>query len=114
MIGIPDRPPPIPASARLADRVWFNEHSARKLRLRPPVEGEYVNEFRQFGMHEEGRRRVIVAKIPAGMAKRHMVDYMRIPFLLFADETVEDTDEVLAPILDKIMKDAAAGQGMPR
>jgi hypothetical protein len=86
--------------------VFFKEHEDRRLRIREPIDWEYQNEFRQFGMHEEARRRVIVARIPAGMAKRYIVDFMRIPFLLFADETVEDTDEVLAPILDKIMKDA--------
>jgi hypothetical protein len=104
---MPDRPPPITAEAVLIDRMWFGEHKGRKLRIRAPIDGEYVAEFRQFGLHEMARRRVIVAAIPERLARRHGVDYMRIPFLLFADETVEDTDEVLAPILDRIMKDAA-------
>lgn len=99
--------PPIPAEARMADRVWFKEHRDRKLRIREPFKEEYLREFRGLGMHSENRRRVIVSRIPAGMAKRHNVDFMRIPFLLFADETVEDTDEILAPILDRIMRDAA-------
>lgn len=106
--------PAIPPTARLMDRIFFKEHPGRRTRLRRPVDWEYQNEFRQFGMHEEERRRVIVARIPAGMAKRHNVDFMRIPFLLFADETVEDADEVLGPILDEMMQDAAAGYGMRR
>ena len=106
--------PTIPAEAKLDDRAFFGQHKDRKFRLREPFPGEYTVEFRQFGMHNEDRRRIIVARIAANMARRHNLDYMRIPFLLFADETVEDTDEVLAPILDKIMRDAAAGMGMKR
>jgi hypothetical protein len=106
--GIPHRGPPIPAAAKLADRVFFKEHEGRKLRIREPIEDEYLAEFRsQFGAHDETRRRVIVAKLPAGVGNRYMVDFMRIPFLLFADETVEDTDEILRPILDRIMREAA-------
>lgn len=112
MLGVPERGPPIPAAARMADRVWFKERPARKLRIREPIEGEYLVEFRGMGMHDETRRRVIVARIPAGVAKRYMVDFMRIPFLLFADETVEDTDEILRPILDEIMRNAAKEQGL--
>ena len=103
MIGsVPD----IPAVAQLADRVFFKEHPTRRMRIRAPFPNEYTVEFRQFGMHEEDRRRIIVSRIPAGMSKRHHVDFMRIPFLLFADETVEDTDEILAPILHQMMLEA--------
>ena len=62
----------------------------------------------------ESRRRVIVSRVDPGMARRHNIDFLRIPFLLFADETVEDTDEMLGPILAEIMRDAAAGYGMMR
>lgn len=112
--GQTDTAPWIPPAARLADRVWFKERPTRRLRLREPVGEEYRNEFRSLGMHEEHRRRIIVSRIAAGLAKRHNVDFMRIPFLLYADETVEDTDEVLGPILAEIMGDAAAGYGMKR
>lgn len=101
-----DLPPPIPAAAKLADRIFFEEHPDRKLRIREPIETEYQVEFRQFGLHELHRRRIIVSRIPAAMAKRHNVDFMRIPFLLFADETVEDRDDILAPILAEIMINA--------
>lgn len=114
MIRRTELPPAIPPEAKLADRLFFGEHRDRKLHLRKPFVGEYTNEFRQFGFHEEDRRRVIVSRIPANQARRHNIDFMRIPFLLFADETVEDTDEVLAPIFDEIMRDAAAGYGMQR
>ena len=106
--------PVIPADAQFADRVFFKEHTDRKLRIREPIGVEYQREFRGFGMHEENRRRVIVSRVAPSMAKRHNIDFMRIPFLLFADETVEDTDEVLRPILDQIMREAAEGYGMKR
>lgn len=98
--------PPIPASAKLADRIFFREHPQRMMRIRLPVETEYLAEFRGFGYHDEHRRRIIVFRIPAGQAKRHNVDFARIPFLMFADETVEDTDEILRPILHEIMMNA--------
>lgn len=106
--------PAIPAAAKLDDRAFFGEHKDRRFRLREPFPGEYTAEFRQFGMHNEDRRRIIVARVAANMARRHNIDFMRIPFLLFADETVEDTDQIIAPILDKIMQDAAEGYGMKR
>lgn len=106
--------PRIPAVARLADQTFFRQHRDRRLRIREPIADEYSREFSGFGMHDERRRRIIVSRLPPGLAKRHMVDFMRIPFLLFADETVEDRDDVLAPILEEIMREAAAGYGMPR
>ena len=42
------------------------------------------------------------------------IKVMRIPYLLFGDETVEDTDEILAPIVDRLMKEAAQQLGMNR
>lgn len=100
--------PPMPTAAKWADRAFFKQHNDRRLRIRAPIDTEYQREFRGFGPHPENRRRVIVARIAAGMAKRHNIDFMRIPFLLFADETVEDRDDILAPILDEIMRDAKA------
>lgn len=114
MPAMTDRPPAIPAAARLADQVFFREHRDRRLRIRAPIGEEYLTEFRGFGMHDKNRRRVIVSRLPVSMARRHMVDFMRIPFLLFADETVEDRDDILAPILDRIMREAASGYGMRR
>ena len=105
--------PEIPAAAKLADRVWFAAHSGRKLRIRPPIGDEYREIFRTFGMHEEGRRRVIVCRLPGWQMRRHNVDFARVAMLLYADETVEDTDEVLAPILDELMREAVAGYEIP-
>lgn len=106
--------PRIPAEAKLADKLFFNLNRDRNLRLRRPIDDEYQREYRQFGLHEERRRRVIVARVPYHMMQRHNIDFIRVPFVMFADETVEDTDAVLAPILDEMMRDAAEGYGMKR
>ena len=98
--------PRIPAAQRLDDSIFFTTHKDRQLRIRAPCEDVYTKEFRGFGPHLKHRRRVIVSRISMRMKARHNVDFMRIPFLLFADETVEDTDETLRPILHKIMLDA--------
>jgi hypothetical protein len=100
-------PPFIPATARMADRIWFKEHPARKMRLRPPIDDEYETEFRGFGMHAKDRRRIIVFRISTGAGRRHNVDFARVAFLLFADETVEDTDEIIGPILGQLMREAS-------
>jgi len=33
---------------------------------------------------------------------------MKIPFLAFSDETIEDRDDILLPIIEEIMLDAYA------
>jgi hypothetical protein len=106
--------PVIPAEAKLDDRIFFRRHADRRLRIREPKGDEYLREFRGFGMHDESRRRVIVSRLAAGQMRRFNIDFLRIPFLLFGDEMVEDRDDVLAPILKEIMMDAASGYGMSR
>lgn len=101
------------------DAQFFADHPDRRLRIREPRDLESEAEFRSLGPHQSHRRRVIVSRVPENrharrMAKATGVDFMRIPFLLFADETVEDTDEVLAPILQEIMQNAAAEYGIGR
>jgi hypothetical protein len=68
-------------------------------------------EFITLGAHERSRRRIIVATVDPRLGMR--VKFMKIPFLLFADETIEDTDAVLLPILDEIMRKAARDYGLP-
>lgn len=114
MQGESDRGPPVPAEAKMADRVFFKEHPERRFHIRLPIGDEYRQEFRQFGLHAEDRRRIIVFRVAAGMAKRHMIDFGRLAFLAFADETIEDTDEIVKPIADQIMADAAKAYGMAR
>lgn len=88
------------------DIMFFLDHPDRHVRIRRPLPAhEHEEEFRALGDHNRDRRRIIVFR---GFGAR----LPRIPFLLAADETVEDTDEVLLPILKELIEDAARSYGM--
>ena len=101
------------------DAQFFADHPTRWAHIRMPggpaiqrdqqravrYLSENELEFRSLGTHDRGRRRIIAYRLPANH-ETHPNHIMKIPFLLFADETVEDTDEVLLPIVDGIMKQA--------
>jgi hypothetical protein len=87
---------------------FFEEHQDRNYHIRLPLTGEFEKEFISLGAHAIDRRRIIVKRLDAAKVAAFGVKYMPIPFLLFADESIEDTDEVLAPIFDGIMREAAA------
>ena len=113
--------PSVKTLARLSqtdqDEAFFAEHMDRLYRIREPVrsdraigETEFEFEFRSLGSHDRARRRVLVhhfARVNPILALARGVRLMRIPFLLFADETVEDRDDVLGPIFHEIMRGAA-------
>lgn len=80
------------------DAQFFEAHPDRQAHIRNPVGSEYEMEFRTLGDHLASRRRILVWRV------HHTKKLMKIPFLAFADESIEDTDEVLLPILDGIMK----------
>ena len=67
-------------------------------------------EFRSLGGHDKNRRRLIRGRVPADnpFYDPDRPQLLKIPFLAFADETIEDTDEILLPILHDIMKRAAS------
>ena len=96
----------------VSDEAFFADHPDRHYRIRLPARGEYRNEFRSLGPHEEGRRRIIVSRVPMGMALRFGIKLMPIPFLAFADEEIADRDDVLGPIFRGIMEQAGADMGM--
>lgn len=101
----------VPAS-QPSDEAFFTEHPDRHYRIRLPVGAEYEAEFRSLGAHEYDRRRIIVSRVPGGLAMMTKVRLMPIPFLAFADETIEDRDDVLGPIFRHIMEQAGADMGM--
>ena len=100
--------------ATLSDDQFFTDHPDRHYRIRHPWPfgrnggGEYNQEFLSLGPHERDRRRIIIKRLEPAKVAMFGIKYMPIPFLLFADESIEDTDAVLAPIFDGIMKNAAA------
>jgi len=108
------------------DAQWFAEHPERYCHIRKPMlelgrnrqravgyMDELEQEFRTLGDHERDRRRIILWRVPSDNRYYNPENpqILKIPFLLFSDETVEDTDEVLRFIVHEIMVDAAKSQG---
>jgi len=100
------------------DGQWFHDHPDRQSHIREPVktlvidkqrgtryEDECRGEFWSLGDHEKDRRRILLWKVPVDNLfydpKKPAI--LKIPFLLFADETVEDRDDILGPIIHEIM-----------
>lgn len=101
-----------PTSIESEDEAFFTDHPDRRYRIRRPRdEGEYQTEFQSLGPHQLDRRRIIVARVPPAL-RYFGVKLMPIPFLAFADETIENRDDVLAPIFKGIMENAGAGMGL--
>lgn len=99
------------AEVMSADEAFFVDHPDRKARIRlPKDETELRREFRSLGPHQYARRRILVARVEPVIALRYGQKLMEIPFLAFADETIEDRDDVLLPILDEIMRNARREQ----
>jgi hypothetical protein len=101
------------------DQQFFTDHPARRARIRLPGREPHRDQqravrflaeqelpFRSLGPHDERRRRIIVYRVPADHPT-HPNHLLKIPYLLFADETVADNDATLLPIVDGLMKDAA-------
>jgi hypothetical protein len=101
------------------DEVFFRQHPDRQARIRLP-EGpkafrdqqraiRYLTEselqFRSLGPHDKSRRRIIAYRTPADHPT-HPNHILKLPILLFADESIEDTDAVLLPEVYKIMTGA--------
>lgn len=101
------------------DAQFFTEHPDRTVRIRLPGkqpyrDGQravrYLDEeelpFRSLGPHDPKRRRIIAYRTPADHPT-HPNTILKIPFLAFADETIEDNDATLLQILAGIMAQAA-------
>lgn len=102
------------------DAQFFVDHPDRRTHIRPPKptlhhdprthEVRYLDEceaeFRSLGLHEKNRRRIILTRVNVMGVPLEDNHVLKIPMLLFADETVEDRDDILLPIIDQIMREA--------
>lgn len=103
------------------DANWFKDHPDRQSHIRLPTRvletdnqraTRYVEECRgefwSLGDHDKDRRRILLWKVPATNPhydpKKPAI--LKIPMLAFADETIEDTDAILLPIIHEIMVNA--------
>ncbi|MFZ3215650.1 MAG: hypothetical protein WA192_06285 [Candidatus Acidiferrales bacterium] len=109
------------------DIQFFTEHRDRYARIREPkmvlakspqravyYRPESEGEFWSLGEHNKDRRRILVWRVPESHPDYDpkSVKILKIPFLLFADETVEDNDATLLPIIHQIISEKAKQLGM--
>lgn len=109
------------------DVAFFADHPDRQARIRLPGRGPAINaqravritdesagEFFSLGEHDKSRRRIIIWRVPRDNPhfNPQRPPLIKIPFLAFADETIEDRDDVLLPIIHQIMQDAARKHGV--
>ena len=100
------------ALARLweqSDSRWFTDHLDRQAHIRNAYRDECKGEFWSLGPHDDNRRRILLWKVPKDNpfynAKKPQV--LKVMFLAYADETIEDRDDILLPILRDIMSTGA-------
>lgn len=103
----------------MTDEQFFAQFPDRQARIRAPLHhieinrqraailgGECEAEFSRLGPHKKERRRIILYRVPRDNPyyDPEKPQILKIPMLLFADETVEDRDDVLLPIIHDLMK----------
>ena len=89
-----------------SDANYFRRWPDRFFHIRNAYKGENAGEFWSLGSHDENRRRIILTRVDYEMKPLPDNKVLKIPFLAFADETIEDDDDVLQPIVRDIMADA--------
>ena len=110
----------------MTDEQFFQIFPDRNYHIRKPVKeitidkqraahfgDECEAEFRTLGPHNRDRRRLLLYRVPRDNPwySPDKPPILKVPFLAFADETIEDRDDILAPILHGIMEDARARGG---
>ena len=91
-----------------SDKNFFKDHPDRQAHIRLPFAGECAGEFFSLGDHQRERRRIILWRVPSDNPyfNKMREPILKIPFLAFADESIEDRDDILLPILNQIMAEA--------
>ena len=104
------------------DEQFFAQHPDRQAHIRLPSFSpardsqravRYLHEceieFRSLGPHQVSRRRIVLYRVPKDnpMFDPKAQQILKIPVLAFADETIEDEDRVLLPMIHRLMMDAA-------
>lgn len=93
-----------------SDKVFFAAHPDRSAHIRLPHLDECRGEFFNLGEHNRARRRILLWRVPRDnpFYEKMRQPILKIPFLSFSDESIEDTDDVLLPIIHTIMTEAKA------
>jgi hypothetical protein len=92
------------------DTRFFATHRGRQARIRMPFGNEAEDDYRQLGPHDPARRRMLVWKVPQdGPFPGRLIS---VPIVAGFDESIEDDDATLLPMLHEIMSDAAKELGI--
>ncbi len=94
-----------------SDKNFFKDHLDRRAHIRLPFQDECAGEFWSLGDHQRTRRRILLCRVGADGRKLPDGKILKIPFLAFSDETIEDRDDVLVPIVQEIMQGALLQHG---
>jgi|HubBroStandDraft_2_1064218.scaffolds.fasta_scaffold00003_79 hypothetical protein len=90
------------------DASFFLAHPDRRSHIRKPFGDEMKGEFWSLGDHEPARRRVILWRVPPGNPAfdpaRPVI--CKLGMLAYADETIEDDDGTLLPVVEELMQEA--------
>jgi hypothetical protein len=109
------------------DEQFFTQHPDRQARIRLPAMQQHIDKqravrwlseqelaFRSLGPHDTKRRRILAYRVPKDNPMYEEacrmaggVPILQIPFLAFADETIEDRDDILLPLIHEVMLNAA-------
>lgn len=90
-----------------SDKNFFKTHPDRLAHIRLPYAEECAGEFWSLGDHQRTRRRILLCRADAQGKRLSDGRIMKIPFLAFADETIEDRDDILLPLVQQIIATAA-------
>lgn len=97
-----------------SDKMFFERHPERQAHIRLPFQGEADGEFFSLGEHNRTQRRMLIWRIPRDSPFYHAEQQpiLKIPFLAFLEETIDDLDDVLLPIIATIMQEQAQAKGV--
>lgn len=95
------------------DAQFFAQWPQRLTLIRAPIGDESRAEFVSLGPHDASRRRIIIYKVPREN-KISPGKILKIPILLFSDESIENNDDILLPMIFDLMKNAANRYGIKR
>lgn len=94
------------------DQAFFADHPTRRTRIRDAIGDEQAAAFQSLGDHDAKRRRIVIWKLPPSMRQHGTPELLKIPFLAFGDETIENEDSILMPLIHQLMADAAKHYGI--
>ena len=104
------------------DEQFFAKYPDRQAHIRRPQLQRHVDkqravrwldecelQFLSLGPHIKTRRRIISYRVPPDNPyfDPEKPQILIIPFLVFADETIEDRDDILLPLVHQLMMDAS-------